>query len=477
MKTIAIIGAGSAGLTAAYELSKEQETKVVIYEASDSPGGMCKSLRLWDCTVDIGPHRFFSYDARVNKLWIEVVQQDYIMVNRLTRIYYRKKFFLYPIAPFDALKKVGLWTATQCVIAYLKEKIAPTKQDGSFETWVTHRFGSKLYRMFFKTYSEKLWGISCRNLDDDFAAQRIKKLSLISVIVNALFTGGSKTSHKTLVDEFAYPLCGTGDTYQRMADAILDRGGVIHYNHKIQGIAVENGVAKGVLLNDGQTIEPYDEVISTMPLTDAVNSMKDIPSGIKAKVEKLRYRNTIIVYLKINSTDLFADNWLYVHSPELQMGRITNFRNWAPELYGENDYTILALEYWCYNEDKLWTQPDEELTELATKEIKKTGLLKNSEVSEGFVYRIPKSYPTYHKGYKKDVAPVEEYLRTVKHCHFIGRYGAFKYNNQDHSILMGWMLSQNLLHGANYDLWSVNTDYDNYQEGSLITRTGLVSVK
>jgi protoporphyrinogen oxidase len=260
-----------------------------------------------------------------------------------------------------------------------------------------------------------------------------------------------------------------------MADAIVNCGGTIHYNHKIQGITVEKGIAKGVLLNDGKTVEPYDEIISTMPLTDAVNSIKEVPADVKAKVEKLRYRNTIIVYLRIDSTDLFSDNWLYVHSPELQMGRITNFRNWVPELYGENNYTILALEYWCYNEDKLWTQPDKELIELASEEMKKTGLLKNSNVSEGFVYKIPKSYPTYHKGYKNDLKPVEEYLRTIKYCHFIGRYGAFKYNNQDHSILMGWMLAQNLLYGANYDLWSVNTDYDNYQEGSLITKTGLVT--
>jgi protoporphyrinogen oxidase len=476
MKKIAIIGAGPAGLTAAYELSKDPAIKVDVYEASDSPGGMCKSLRLWDCTVDIGPHRFFSYDARVNRLWLEVAGQDYRMVNRLTRILYRKKFFLYPIAPLDALQKVGFGTAAQCVLAYLKEKIVPTRQDGSFETWVTRRFGRKLYRMFFKTYSEKLWGINCRHLDDDFAAQRIKKLSLMSLLTNMLKRNGGQTSHKTLVDTFAYPLGGTGATYQRMADAIERRGATIRYNHKIQGIAVDGGVAKGVLLNDGKTVALYDEVISTMPLTDAVKSLREVPSAVMEKIEKLRYRNTVIVYLKTDHPELFADNWLYVHSPELQTGRITNFRNWVPELYGENDCTILALEYWCYDEDRLWIRPDEELIALASDEIRKTGLLKNSDVSEGFVYRVPRSYPTYHKGYKDDLLPVEAYLRTVKNCHFIGRYGSFKYNNQDHSILMGWLLSRNILHGTACDLWSVNTDYDNYQEGSQITETGLVSV-
>ncbi|MDR3269584.1 MAG: FAD-dependent oxidoreductase [Tannerella sp.] len=473
-KRIIIIGAGPAGLTAAYELSKDPSIQVDVFEATDTPGGMCKSLHLWNCIVDIGPHRFFSYDTRVNKLWLEVVQQDYKMVNRFTRIYYKKQFFLYPIAPFDALKKAGFRTAAQCVCSYLKEMIIPVKQDGSFETWVMRRFGKKLYQMFFKTYSEKLWGMSCRDLDDDFASQRIKKLSLLAVIANA-FKGG-KTTHKTLVDEFAYPLGGTGRIYQRMVEVIIRNGGRIHYNHKVQGVCVENGEATSILLNDGKTIERCDEIVSTMPLTDAVNSMRDVPDAIRGKVTKLKYRNTVIVYLKIDSTDLFSDNWLYVHSPKLQMGRITNFRNWIPDLYSKNDYTILAIEYWCYDYDELWKYSEEEFIRLAATEIQQTGLLKNNKILDGFVYKISKSYPTYHRGYKNDIKPIEEFLQTIKHCHFIGRYGAFKYNNQDHSILMGWMLAQNVLHNAGYDLWTVNTDYDNYQEGSLITQSGL-SVK
>ncbi|MDR2448894.1 MAG: FAD-dependent oxidoreductase, partial [Prevotellaceae bacterium] len=332
MKKIAIIGAGPAGLTAAYELSKDPSVKVCVYESSDKPGGMCKSLRMWDCTVDIGPHRFFSYDTRVNKLWLEVVAQDYKMVSRLTRIYYRKRFFLYPIAPFDALKKVGLWTAVQCVCSYFKEKINPVKPDGSFETWVMHRFGKKLYEMFFKTYSEKLWGMNCRNIDDDFASQRIKKLSLIAVIVNAF--KGNTSLHKTLIDEFAYPTGGTGSVYRKMEEAIIRNGGCVYYNHKIHGIEIADGKAKGVIFEDGKTIEYFDEVVSTMPLTDAVNHMNNVPETIQDKVAKLRYRNTVMVYLQVDSTNLFSDNWLYIHSPELQMGRITNFRNWVPELYG-----------------------------------------------------------------------------------------------------------------------------------------------
>ncbi|GHT25918.1 hypothetical protein AGMMS4957_21260 [Bacteroidia bacterium] len=207
-KKIAIIGAGPAGLAAAYRLVNNSNNEVVVYEASDAPGGMCKSIKLWDCTVDIGPHRFFSYDTRVNTLWLEVVQRKYKMVNRLTRIFYKNKFFFYPIQAFDALKKVGFFTATCCFFSYVKEKIMPCKLDGSFETWVTRRFGYKLYAMFFKTYSEKLWGIACADLDDAFASQRIKGLSMMEVVLNAFKL--KKNEHKTLVDTFAYPIEGTG---------------------------------------------------------------------------------------------------------------------------------------------------------------------------------------------------------------------------------------------------------------------------
>ncbi|MDR1680926.1 MAG: FAD-dependent oxidoreductase [Prevotellaceae bacterium] len=465
-KKVAVIGAGPAGLTAAYELAKDPSIEVSVYECGDGPGGMCKSLRLWDCTVDVGPHRFFSYDARVNGLWLEVAGKDYKMVNRLTRIYYRGRFFRYPIAPFDALKKVGLWTAVQCVCSYLKERIAPLRSDGSFETWVCHRFGKKLYRMFFKTYSEKLWGMNCRDLDDDFASQRIKKLSLAAVVVNAC--KGGKTSHKTLVDAFAYPTGGTGEVYRKMAAAVIDRGGKVYYNTKIRGLEIADGAARGIVFDVDGARAYFDQIVVTMPLTEVLPTMAGVPEAVLQKASGLRYRNTVMVYLQVEGTALFPDNWLYVHSPELQMGRITNFRNWVPELYGDTNYTVLAVEYWCNEEDERWQWPDQAFIQLAAEELRSTGLLKNGRVLDGAVYRVPKSYPAYHKGYRDNLTPVEDYLKTIGHCHFIGRYGAFKYNNQDHSILMGWMAAQNIRFGAGYDLWAVNTDYDNYQEASLI---------
>ncbi len=474
---IAIIGAGPAGLTAGYELSKKGEDITIhVYEASDKVGGMCKTIRLWNTNVDIGPHRFFSYDKRVNKLWLEVVGKDYKMVNRTTRIYYRKKFFFYPIKPFDALFKIGIVEATASLFSYFYEKIKPTKQDNSFESWVKGRFGNKLYTLFFKTYSEKLWGIDCKELDSDFAAQRIKKLSLTEVIVNSLNVFKSKSKHKTLVDQFAYPTLGTGMVYDRMAEKILanNSNNKIFYNTPIKSCIVENNVVKGIILPDDRK-ELYDIVISSMPLTRLVANIPAVPEEIKNLSQKLTFRNTIIVYLKVEAKDLFPDNWLYVHSPELKLGRITNFRNWIPELYGNESSTILALEYWCNDEDDFWTWDDQKYIELAKKELVQTTLAKNAVVSAAHVYKIPKCYPVYKIGYTDTLKPIVAYLKTIKGLYPIGRYGAFKYNNQDHSILMGILASEVIAENATHDLWEVNTDYEVYQESTVIDETGLAS--
>jgi protoporphyrinogen oxidase len=291
------------------------------------------------------------------------------------------------------------------------------------------------------------------------------------VLFNALKL--KKNKHKTLADKFAYPLNGTGMVYQRMADFIESRNGNIYYNTPVQKVVVEKGKAVGILLQKNDCIELFDEIISTMPFTDLIAQISGLPVEVERLCRKLKYRNTVMVYLKVEGIDLFDDNWLYVHSSDLQMGRVTNFRNWIPELYGKNDITILALEYWCYDDDDLWRYSDEEYIRLATTEIQKTGLLKNKCVNDGFVYKIHRAYPTYHKGYKNDLNPLEEYVQTVANLQCIGRYGAFKYNNQDHSLLMGILAAENINESAEHNLWNVNTDYDFYQESSLITETGL----
>jgi protoporphyrinogen oxidase len=469
-KKIAVIGAGPAGMTAAYELTKAG-FNVTLYEASDKVGGLSKTIDLWNQKVDLGPHRFFSNDTKVNKLWLEVVGKDYRMVDRLTRIYYKKKFYYYPLKPFDALFKLGIGRAFMCVMSYFKEKIRPTKQDGSFEAWVTARFGSRLYSIFFKTYSEKLWGIPCTELDEDFAAQRIKKLSLFEAVKNALFSS-KKNKHKTLVDQFAYPTEGTGMVYDKMKDFIEQNGGTVLCSTPVKKVDTVESGATTIELMSGEVI-PYDHIISSMPITHLVRNLPNVPEEVIEASTSLKFRNTILVYLKVEGVDVFPDNWLYVHANDLQMGRITNFCNWVPEINQGEKSTIVVLEYWSYNEDEIWTMPEEDLIELGQKELRTTGLIKDLEISEGKIIKIPKCYPVYAKGYKEPLQKVEAYLSSIDNLSVIGRYGSFKYNNQDHSILMGLLAADNIINDQKHNLWEINTDYETYQETSTITASGL----
>jgi protoporphyrinogen oxidase len=469
-KKVAIIGAGPAGITAAYELAKKG-IEVEVFEAGAEVGGLSKTIDLWDQRVDLGPHRFFSNDTKVNNVWLEVVGKDYKMVDRLTRIYYKKKFYYYPLKPFDALKKLGIGTAFMCVMSYMKERIFPTKKDGSFETWVIGRFGWRLYSIFFKTYSEKLWGISCKELDEDFAAQRIKKLSLFSAVWNAMFPG-KKNKHKTLVDQFAYPLDGTGMVYERMKEKIEEKGGKVHLKTAVKKVNCKGAKVDSLELVNGET-KTYDHIISSMPITHLINNMDEVPQEVIDANSQLKFRNTILVYLKIEGEEVFPDNWLYVHANDLEMGRITNFCNWVPEINNGQKSTIVVAEYWAYDTDELWNKTDAELIELGKKELRQTGLIKDLDISEGHVIKIPKCYPVYSTGYKVPLKLVESHLGSIDGLSVIGRYGAFKYNNQDHSILMGILAAENIAEGASNNLWEINTDYEDYQEKSTITESGL----
>jgi protoporphyrinogen oxidase len=458
---VGIIGAGPAGITAAYLLSKKN-IEVDLYEAAPQSGGLSRTLSLWEQKVDLGPHRFFSGDKRVNDLWLEVAGKDYGKVKRTTRIYYDGKFYYYPLRAFNVLKNLGPLEALNCLLSYVKEKIAPTStKDGSFETWVKSRFGKRLFEIFFKSYSEKLWGIKCTELDADFAGQRIKKLSLSEVIKNIF--SSDKKKHKSLIDEFFYPNEGTGMIYERMESYILKSGNHVFLNTPVKRVITEGKSAKAIELMNGE-IKEYDQIISTMPLSVMVAHLPEVPPRIRQFAEKLKFRNTILVYLHIDSSSLFTDNWVYIHSSNLKLGRVTNFRNWVPQLYGDKKSTILALEYWCFPEDPFWTKDDESLTNMAKEEILKTGLIGSARVLDSFVFRIPKCYPLYKRGYMNVLKPVQEYLKSFKNLSAIGRYGAFKYNNQDHSILMAILAVENIADGKQHDLWEINTDYDSYQE-------------
>ncbi|TFH24387.1 MAG: hypothetical protein E4H10_10710, partial [Bacteroidia bacterium] len=336
---------------------------------------------------------------------------------------------------------------------------------------VTSRFGKRLFTIFFKTYSEKLWGISCTDLDSDFAAQRIKKLSLFEAVKNALFQSkGNK--HATLVDQFAYPFGGTGSVYENMQQLISARGGRVYLNTGVERVNTHLGTARSLTLENGETRE-YDHIVSTMPISILLERLPEVPAVIVEQAKKLTFRNTILVYLRVDRPDLFTDQWLYVHDPSVEVGRVTNFRNWLPSVYGDSSSSILCLEYWCNFDDPLWSQEDDHLIETASNEIVRTGLVEEGEVKAGHVVRLPRCYTVYFKGYREVMKPVESYLNTVEGLHAIGRYGSYKYNNQDHSILMGLRVAENILDGTQHDLWAINTDYEVYQESSVITKTGL----
>lgn len=460
--TVGVIGAGPAALTAAYRL-QQMGVAVTVFEVGPSVGGLARSFDLWGHKVDLGPHRFFSKDGRVNALWHEVIGDSHRMVDRQTRIYYRSRFFDYPLRVSNVLANLNPADIVASLASYMRQVIAPEfppEARDTFEAWVVSHFGRQLYEMFFKSYSEKLWGIPCTALDADFATQRIRKFSLGQTVLAALGLGRGR--HRTLVDRFAYPKAGSGQVYELMARAITERGGRIHMNARVARVVRQERRVTGLELADG-SFHAFDHIVSTMPLTLLLQGLEP-PPEVAAAAAKLTFRNTVLVYLNVEADSLFTDQWIYIHADGVGVGRITNFRNWVPELYGTSRNTVLAFEYWCQDEDTIWSAPDADLIDRAIEEGRQIGILGAARVAAGHVERIRRSYPVYARGYKDIMVPVVAYLKTFDNLWPIGRYGAFKYNNQDHSILMGLLAADNIARGARHDLWSVNSDDDSYQE-------------
>lgn len=469
---ILIIGAGPAGLSCAHEIIKRGHD-VEIFEASPFVGGMSRSFELWDQKVDLGPHRFFSKDDRVNNFFNEILQDEFVVVNRLTRIYYRNRFFSYPLRFGNVIKNLGFGTIVRILFDYAKVKVKPIKDPSTFEEWVTNRFGKKLFELFFKSYTEKLWGITCSEIDSEWASQRIKTLSLTSAVMSSI-KGDKKNKHKTLVNQFNYPKIGAGYLYEKCAAELTDRGVKIHLNSAVRKVELDkDGKVAGVLLQDGSRVDS-DLVVSTMPLTDLIKGFEkeSIPQKVLDAANNLYFRNTILVYLEVNATDLFDDNWIYIHSDKVKHGRITNFRNWSPEMYGNQKTSILCLEFWAFDKDELWSASDDDLSELAIKEIRELNLFSEScEIARTHTVKIPKCYPVYERGYQEHLSIIENYIDTIENLIPIGRYGAFKYNNQDHSILMGILAAQKISKEGDTNLWDINTDTD-YQEDGRAPHNG-----
>ncbi len=393
------------------------------------------------------------------------------MIERRTRILYDGRFFDYPLRLGDSLAKLGPAESARCLLSYLRQAFRRQNPAANFEEWVRARFGQRLYEIFFRGYSEKVWGIGGENLDADFAAQRIRKLSLYEAARNALARGRGNR-HATLVDRFAYPLGGTGSVYGTMADAIGAQDGAVYLRTPVRRVVPREDGRLDVEIGPG-ACRTYRHVISTMLLTHLVQALPDAPQKVREACSRLRFRNTVLIYLRVEAQTLFPDQWIYVNSPELAVGRITNFRNWVPELYGESRDTILSLELWCDPGDAVWRDGDERHIERASADLRRTGLLDGARIAAGHVVRIPCCYPVYEVGYRDHLDVLRGHLRTIPGLDVIGRGGSFKYNNQDHSLLMGILAAEKIALGRDHDLWAVNAD-DAYQEAAVIDGTGLV---
>ncbi len=459
------MGGGPAGLAAGYELAK-QGYRVTLLEKDKQVGGISKTVEKDGYRFDQGGHRFFTKIDEVEKMWNEVLEEEFLLRPRLSRIFYRGKFFDYPIKPFNALSGLGFIEAVKIIGSYVKVKIKPIKPEESFEDWVTNRFGYRLFKHFFKSYTEKVWGISTRELKAEWAAQRIQGLNLVTAVTNALFKQFKKNSIKTLIEEFHYPRLGPGQMYESMARAIERLGGNVLLNARVSRVNMQGKRLLSVdyVNGDGQEKSiAADYAVSSLPLRDLLNLMQP---GLQAQVVEagnlLKYRDFISINLALDKEFLFPDNWIYVHSPEVNLGRIQNFKQWSPAMVPEAGCSSLGLEYFCNEGDHLWSSPDQDLIRLAVEEISRIGLIDEKAVKWGWVVRVAKAYPVYDDDYQQAMPVIKHYLNSLENLQTIGRNGLHRYNNMDHSILTGLMAAQNI-QGADHDLWCVNTD-EEYHE-------------
>ena len=477
-KKVVIIGAGPAGLTAAYELCKEGVPSVVL-EKDDVVGGISRTVNYKGFLFDIGGHRFFTKVRAVDEMWREVLgEEKFLRRSRLSRIYFNKKFFFYPLKATNALLGLGLWNCFRMVTSYAKAQMFPKKPERSFEDWISNRFGNCLYETFFKTYTEKVWGIPCNEISADWAAQRIKGLSLIATIKNALLAKQAEDNGeiiKTLIDSFDYPEKGPGMMWELVAEKVQQRGSEVRMNSNVEKIVWSEGRVDAIEIEqDGkrETVRGSD-FISSMPMRELVEKMDPPPpKAVKEAAAMLGYRDFLTVSLIINKADLFKDNWIYIHDPEVQVGRIQNFKNWSPAMVPDPSQTCLGLEYFCFEGDGLWSMPDDELIALGAREVAKLGLVDAADIVDGAVVRMPKAYPIYDDIYQHAVNVIRDFLAELPNVHLVGRNGMHKYNNQDHSMLTAMLSVKNIL-GARYDVWDVNVDNEYHEEVKESDKSGL----
>ena len=470
MKKIAIIGAGPAGLTAAYLLAKENFNVTVFESDPVYVGGISRTEKYKGYHFDIGGHRFFSKSKEVEDFWTEILGDEMLDRPRSSRIFYNNKFFSYPLVAMEALQKLGIGESMLCVASYLKAKASPIKSPTNFEDWVTNQFGKRLFNIFFKTYTEKVWGIPCNQISADWAAQRIKGLSLSSAILNALVKPKQHADKgkviKTLIDTFRYPKHGPGQMWEACAAKTVTMGGEIRMNTKVTGLTYS--AAKWTLeLNNAETEDGFDYVISSTPIRYLIPRIYPaLPDEAVHASQQLKYRDFLTVVVILKEEDAFDDNWIYIHDPSVKVGRIQNFKSWSPFMVPDQSMACYGLEYFCFEGDGMWTSKDEDLVELAKKELAQIGLATPDKITDGYVVRQPKAYPVYDQVYTQHIDKIRAGLAEYPGLYLVGRNGMHKYNNQDHSMMTAMLAVENIKAGEEiYDLWNVNQDAEYHEAG------------
>jgi protoporphyrinogen oxidase len=472
MPRVVIIGAGPAGLSAGYELVRLGFDAAVV-EADDQVGGLARTIDHRGYRFDIGGHRFFSKVPLINAMWHDLLGEDFLVRPRLSRIHYRGRYFDYPLRPLNALGGLGPVEALRVCLSYARAQLRPAREERSLEEWVSNRFGARLYEIFFKTYTEKVWGLPCSEISADWAAQRIKNLSLGEALRSALFS----TAHDrdgalitSLIESFYYPRFGPGMMWERCAEVVREKGGGVQTGLGVERIRHRNGRAECVQARNqrGEAVElDADQVISTLALRDLIGALDPAPPDhVLRAANALRYRDYLTVVVIVKRASVFEDNWIYVHTPGVRLGRVQNYKNWSPEMVPDPSRTSLGLEYFLWDGDEEWSWPRERLIEAGVHDCVRIGLITPGEVEDGTVLRVAKAYPVYDHYYRDHLTTVRGYLETISNLQTVGRNGQHRYNNQDHSMLGGIYAARNLA-GAEHDVWSINTEAEYLEEAGV----------